>query len=171
MKKSETIGPPDIHYLRAAQGWSELGNYDEADAELLHINAALGSHPEVLGVRLEIYARSQRWDLAAAVGSLLVASSAEHAGPWISLAYAVRRQTGGGIPQAREILTKALSHFPTEPIIVYNLACYDCQLGLAVTAMEWLKLAIALDGKKKNIKSMALSDLDLKPLWEEIEKL
>jgi tetratricopeptide (TPR) repeat protein len=170
MNKIDPIGPPDSHHLLAAQGWAELGDFAEADAELQQIASALRAHPQLLAVRYDIYARSRRWDLAADIASMLVESLGGHAGSWISLAYAVRRKTGGGLPQAREILTKALSLFPREAIIVYNLACYDCQLGLEVTAMEWLKLAITLDSRK-GIKTMALADTDLKPLWEQIEQL
>jgi tetratricopeptide (TPR) repeat protein len=156
--------------LLAAQGWAELGDFAEADAELKQITSTLRAHPQVLEVRYGIYALSERWDLAAEMAGMLVGALGGQAGAWISLAYAVRRKTGGGIPEAREILTKALSLFPSEAIIVYNLACYDCQLGLEITAMEWLKLAIALDNKK-GIKTMALKDTDLKPIWNEIERL
>ena len=166
----ESMEPPDSHHLLAAQGWAELGDFAEADAELRQIAAPLRTHPAVLACRFEIYRESQRWDLAAEVAVLLVESMAGHAGSWISLAYAVRRKTGGGIAEARQILTKARSLFPTESIIVYNLACYDCQLGHPVTALEWLKLAMTL-GRKKNIKNMALADADLQPLWEQIAEM
>ena len=164
------IEPPDSHHLLAAQGWAELGNFAEADAELREISPALRTHPHVLASRLDVYSRSKRWDLAAEVGGMLVEGLPGNVGTWISLAYAVRRKTGGGIPQAREILTKALQLFPSEFLIVYNLACYDCQLGHPVTAMEWFKLALML-GPQKEIKEMALADSDLQPLWHRIKGL
>ena len=163
----KTIEPPDSHHLLAAQGWAELGDFKEADAELRRIDEALRAHPQVLGVRYEIYARSKRWDLAAEVAEMLVEAFAHDAGVWVSLAYAVRRKTDGGIPQAREILTKARTLFPAETLIVYNLACYDCQLGDEASALQWLEQAVAL-GSKKEIKQMALKDQDLKPLWGKI---
>jgi len=161
------IEPPDSHYLLAAQGWAELGNYAEADAELKNIAAPLRMHPQVLAGRYEIYARSKRWELAAEVAEMLVEAFAHDAGTWVSLAYAVRRKAGGGIPQARKILTKAQSLFPKETLIPYNLACYDCQLGDEPAALQWLKQAITLSTKKE-IKQMALKDADLKPLWGQI---
>jgi hypothetical protein len=39
---------PDIHHLRAAQGWLELGNHLEANEELEKIAPALRAHPSVL---------------------------------------------------------------------------------------------------------------------------
>ena len=166
----EPIEPPDSHYLLAAQGWAELGDYAAADAELWQIGERLRRHPEVLACRYEIYVRTKRWDAAADVAGVLVDSLANHASSWISLAYAVRRKTGGGIPKARDILTKAKVLFPEEALIVYNLACYDCQLGNEAGALVWLKQAMKLGGKF-DIKHMALADTDLKPLWNQIGKL
>ena len=163
----EPIEPPASHYLLAAQGWTELGNYPEAEAELRQIPAALRAHPQVLTVRYEIYAKTARWELAAEVAGILVESFADQAGTWVSLAYATRRKPGGGIPQARDILTRALALFPTEAMIMYNLACYDCQLGDKHTALAWLQQACTHAGKKE-IQRMALTDADLKALWPAI---
>jgi hypothetical protein len=49
------LEPPDTHYLRAAQGWIELGNPLEAGKELEHITPAQSVHPEVLKVRAKIH--------------------------------------------------------------------------------------------------------------------
>ena len=161
------IEPPASHYLLAAQGWTELGNFQEAEAELRQIPAELRTHPHVLTVRYELYARTARWELAAEVAGVLVEAYAHQAGAWISLAYAVRRKPNGGIPQAREILARAQVLFPTETVIIYNLACYDCQLGDEPAALAWLQQALVLGGKKE-IQQMALADRDLKPLWSQI---
>jgi Flp pilus assembly protein TadD len=160
----EPIEPPASHYLLAAQGWLELGNYPEAEAELRHLPESLRAHPQVLTVRYELYAKTARWELAAEVAGILVETFAHQAGAWISLAYATRRKPGGGIPPARDILTRALALFPTEAIILYNLACYDCQLGHQTAALTWLLQARAQGGKTE-IRSLALADPDLKPLW------
>ena len=161
------IEPPDSHYLLAAQGWAELGDFKSAEAELKQIAGPLRTHPQVLAGRYEIYARSKSWDLAAEVAQMLVQTFAGNAGAWVSLAYAVRRKADGGIPQAREILIKARSLFPKETLIPYNLACYECQSGDETAALEWLHQAITLGGKKA-IKQLALNDADLKPLWKQI---
>jgi len=49
----------------------------------------------------------------------------------------------------------------------YNLACYECQLGNLERAKLWLERAATMSNPKE-IKSMALDDPDLKPLWQEI---
>ena len=163
----DPIEPPASHYLLAAQGWTELGNFAEAESELSQIPESLRTHPQVLTVRYELYARTKRWELAADVAGILVESHAHQVGAWISLAYATRRKTGGGLTQAREILTRAQELFPAEALIVFNLACYDCQLGNEAAAVDWLQQALTLGGKK-NIQQLALADQDLQPLWPQI---
>ena len=69
------VEPPDSHYVLAAQGWAELSAYDEAEAELNNVHAALRTHPQVLAVRFEIYAWSKRWALAAEMAEMLMAIS------------------------------------------------------------------------------------------------
>lgn len=50
------LQPPDRFHLLGAQGWLELGNHVEADAELDKITPPLRAHPAVLEVRWAIYA-------------------------------------------------------------------------------------------------------------------
>ena len=43
-----TLKPADQHHLRAAEGWLELSNPDEARAELEQIPDRWLNHPDVL---------------------------------------------------------------------------------------------------------------------------
>jgi len=52
-------------------------------------------------------------------------------------------------------------------MIAFNLACYACQLGRLEEAREWLRKAMDL-GDEKEIKTRALDDPDLEPLWANI---
>jgi len=47
--------------------------------------------------------------------------------------------------------------FPDDPIMRYNLACYECQLGRMEQAKCWLEKAFTL-GDLKKIKLMASED-------------
>lgn len=163
------LEPPDSHHLSAAMGWLELGNAAEAGAELGKIAPRFHSHPHVLVIRYEIYARAGNWDAAAEIARTLTELEPHQPGAWISLAYAVRRKTGGGIPQARAILMQARRAFPREQTIAYNLACYECQLGDLNAARSWLKKACAL-GDASKVKLMALEDPDLTPLWPDLRQ-
>ncbi len=161
------LEPPDSHHLSAASGWLGLGNVAEAGAELEKIAAKFHTHPDVLAVHCDIHFQTGNWAAAAEIAAALTRLEPEEPGAWISLAYATRRKTGGGIPQARAILIQAQKTFPRATIIAYNLACYDCQLGDLNAARLWLEKACML-GDVRTIKQMALQDPDLKPLWPEL---
>jgi predicted Zn-dependent protease len=169
-KPVEQIEPPDTHHLLAAQGWLELGNLIEAEGELDEITPQLRDQPAVLSVRYEVYAKAKKWDVAAEIAGRLVKLKPDQLSGWIGQAYATRRKSGGGIADAKRILTEAETKFPGEYLVRYNLACYECQLGNLKEAMKWLEQAIAAGGKKE-IQTMALDDPDLEPLWREIAKI
>ncbi len=100
----------------------------------------------------------------------LVVRAPRRASGWLHQAYALRRAPEGGIEKAWEVLRPAADKFPKEPIIVYNLACYACQLRRLNEAREWFQNALKV-GDKQELKQMALHDEDLKPLWDEIARL
>jgi len=54
----------DKRHLEAAEGWLGLGIWQEANEELEHLTPQLRSHPEVLGVRFQIYAKAEKWEYA-----------------------------------------------------------------------------------------------------------
>ncbi len=64
--------PPDSLRLEAAQGWLELGNPVEAQAELAQIAPEFQAHPAVLEVRWEICTKTNKWDLALEIASALI---------------------------------------------------------------------------------------------------
>ena len=66
------LQPPDSHHLEAAQGWLELGNHAEADAELDSIASSLRAHPDVLNVRWGIYAAARKWEAALDIAAALI---------------------------------------------------------------------------------------------------
>ena len=164
------LEPPDSHHLSAAIGWLGLGNVTEAGAELEKIAPQFQSHLDVLAVQFDIHAAAGKWNAAAEIAGTLTQLEPKEPGAWVSLAYATRRKTGGGIPQARAILIQAQRIFPKEKIIAYNLACYDCQLGDLDAAKAWLDKACTL-GDAHKIKHMALQDPDLEPLWPNLRKV
>ena len=163
------IDVPDLHHLNAALGWLELGNQVEAHAELDSIAPVLRSHPAVLELRWQIYAKEKKWDACVGIAAELVATNPEDHGNWLNHAYALRRATFGGLAPAEKVLLEARQKFPREWMIPYNLACYACQLGRLEDARNWLAMAFNV-GDPKKIKAMALEDPDLDPMWPEIRK-
>jgi hypothetical protein len=162
---------PDLHHLKAAVGWLELGNAAEALAELESISDALQSHPDVLETRWLVLAQLQRWEAAAKVARALIAAAPHRCIGWLHHAYAIRRAPNGGVVAAFNALAPVAAKFPKEATIPYNLACYACQMQRDTTeTLSWLEQAIAA-GDRKEILAMAMKDPDLEPLRAEIAKL
>jgi tetratricopeptide (TPR) repeat protein len=150
----------DQRHLTAAEGYAALRMFLDANAELEEIDAEVRHVSEVLTVRLEIYRGLEKWELMRTVATRLAAHDPENAQWSISLAYATRRAQS--IEAAKVILLEAVERHPKEPILHYNLACYECQLGDIEVAKARLQHACKLSEK---CRLMALDDADLEPLW------
>jgi hypothetical protein len=168
------LEPPHSFFLRAAQGWLELGNPREAEAELATLPPHFRNFPDVLETQWSISAQQQQWDLCLEVARRLIEADGQRASGWIHQAYSLRRASSGGLNAAWEALLPAVDKFPREPIIPYNLACYACQMGRLEEARQWLTRAIRMGqstGSGDAIKAMAARDVDLKPLWSELDAM
>src|SRR5438477_243501 len=74
----------------------------------------------------------------------LLAEFDVHNVDWIvSYAYATRRVES--VEAAKEILVNAEQRFPNEPVIPYNLACYEAQLNNIKAARQYLKRTFSLN--------------------------
>ena len=165
----QVLQPPDTFHLSAAVGWLELGNPCEAGAELEKITQASKSHPDVLEVRWLISEKSKNWPMCLDIASALISAEPDDANGYIKRSFALRRMEGMGLKTAFDALFETWSKFPRNPIIPYNLACYQCQLGNPDQARYWLERAFET-GDSTQLKIMALGDADLEPLWKEIQE-
>ena len=166
----QRLEPPDSHYLNAAIGWLGLGLRAEAKTELNRISPERQRHPDVLEARWEIFVEERQWDAALDVARKLLQRAPNRPSGWLHHAYALRRTADGGLAKAWAALKPAAAKFPKESLIAFNLSCYACQLQQLDEARLWLKRALEVGGKER-IKQQALSDPDLKPLWDEIQQL
>jgi len=159
---------PDSHHLSAAEGWLELGNAHEAQAELECLSDEAQGRVEVLAVRWGILAQFKSWDQCVVVAERIVELAPDEVFGWIHRSYALhelkRTQT------ARDSLLPATKLFPKIETIPYNLACYECQWGDLAAARDWFRRALKLHDRA-DLKARALDDPDLQPLWSEIKKL
>lgn len=160
--KIKEIEAPDIHHLRAAEGWLELGDPCEAVEELKKISLESRFHPLVLLTHWEIHCLAQQWGFAHVIAHSLVLLFPEEPVGWINSSYALHQMSR--TREAWAMLVPAAEVFPNNSVIAYNLACYACQLGEVVVALQWLSKAVKL-GDAAKIKSAAMKDPDLKPLW------
>lgn len=155
-----TLPPPIPQYLRAAEGWMELGNLVEARNEIKSIENAFQKHPDVLEVSWLIEASDKAWQEAERVARQLVEDAPERASGWLHLSYSVRRNKPEGLEEAYELLRRVYNRFKEEPTIPYNLACYAAVLKRREEALSWLKLACKR-GNRDAIIKMAAHDEDL----------
>lgn len=157
------LQPPDSFHLQAAQGWFELGNHLEANEELEKISPQNSAHPAALEVRWEMYAAAKRWSAALDIAAALVALAPESSLGWVHRSFALHELKRTA--EARDNLLPVVGKFPDEPVIPYNLACYECHLGRL--EQHWLEKAFKL-GDARRMRLAALKDPDLEPLWKEI---
>src|SRR3954466_5950638 len=120
------LEPPSTHQVRAAQGWFELGNHLEATAELNAIPTTLRAHPDVLEVRLNIYAKEAKWEQCAHVAEALSVLAPERTCGWIPRSHALHEMKR--TDAALKALLPAVSRFPKVADIPYKLACFNCAI-------------------------------------------
>jgi tetratricopeptide (TPR) repeat protein len=157
---------PDCHYLNAAQGWIELNDSAAAEKELQKINPDARQHPLFLLVRWELYANGKQWQAAHTIAEYLVENFPEEPIGWLQRSYALHAL--GRTVEAFQQLLPAAPKFTKIATVTYHLACYACTLGYIEEAWHWLDKAIAA-GDGDTIKSMALEDPILRPLWQHLE--
>jgi Flp pilus assembly protein TadD len=152
----------DVQTLRQlgyAEGYLALGMNREAAEALDEIGPAGAAALPVLAMRAAVHAELGEWPRAAEAATALCERAPDDAGHWIQRAYAVRRARDIGA--AREILLRAMELHPGEPIIRFNLACYEAQLGRIEAARAHLAEACRLNPE---CAEMAKTDSDLEPL-------
>jgi Flp pilus assembly protein TadD len=148
------------HNLRASLGFLELGDPDAAWEELEAIPAEERAHPDVLRMRVQVYRAKERWMEMAEIARHLTEVEPGQPSHWTDRAWAERRHKG--IALAEKTLLEALTRFPNDGNIYYNLACYSAVDGRTEEAKSLLGKAIELDPL---FKGLALEDEDLKGLW------
>ncbi len=163
-----TLQPPDTHHLSAAEGWLELGNHHEALNELNLVSSAEQGSVEVLGLRWSISAQLKLWEQCVVLADRIIELAPKNVFGWIHRSYALHELKRTS--EARDLLQPALKRFPKNETIPYNLACYECQLGNLDEARDWLRRTMKLKNPAE-LKAQALDDLDLKPLWAEIQSM
>lgn len=158
------VPPPDSHHLNAVYGWMELGNSEDALAELERIVPEYQSHPEVLLARFRLFSRARRLDGCMQIGATLIELAPDWSESWLAYCSALHWLTKTS--EAYEVIKPQLRKFPQNWMIHYDLACYACQMGNLQESKEWLEKACDL-GNRRQIQRMALKDPDLRPMQKE----
>lgn len=160
------LEPPDSHFLRAAEGWLELGNCVEAKAELSRISSRMRCLPEVLDLECKICSAAKDWKTLVNISATLIAMQPTEVEWYIRHGNALFFM--GRTDEAREFVTPLIPRFPENAILQYNLACYECQLGHFEEAKTLLVKSFGLN---KNLRDYARQDPDLSPFWQHFPNL
>jgi len=94
----------DLRHLEAAQGYSTLGLYMQANQDLEQMTPCTRHCPEVLAVKLAIFEGLNLWEMVDIVAAQLVVSAAGNP-QWISMAESAARATRAA--RRREAQTSA----------------------------------------------------------------
>lgn len=146
--------------LQAAQGYIQLGMFQDAWDELEALPPEFMADDMVSELRVSIYQALEKWEPARILAESLAKRSPENVGWWILWAYALRREKS--VEDAKTVLMEAAAIHPNEALIPYNLACYSCVLGNLEASQKLLNMAFAMD---PNLQRIALDDPDLDPLF------
>lgn len=152
----------DLHFVRAAEGWLELGDPVEANDELDQIRFERRGHPDVLVLRWHIYAAAKMWRVCLIIARILTERNPDDSRGWLALAetfYFMKR-----FENAYTIAFSMSLEFPESWLLLYATARYACLLGRKTEAEQYLQLAMAV-GDRKSIRRRALEDSDLAGLW------
>lgn len=159
----------DKAQLRAAEGWLALGDCASAFEELDRVSPPARSHSAILKLRWRIYAKAGKWGNAYTVAEGLSRLEPDDSQPYVWRSYSARRMKGGGIGLALELLLDVVNDFPDEPLLPFNIACYQCQLGNLDEAKAWMHTALEvadLTGHGRELRARTFAEPDLAELQD-----
>ena len=159
----KTLDESDRRHVEAAEGWLDLGDWEEGKKELLSVNPAAQAHPDVMRVLLEFLTALAQWEAVAEGALLLCRTEPGSIHGWFFRAMALNRMDRTA--EARDILLRVVDRFPGAFPLYYALATYYCRLDNLKEARRWWKKAVA-SCRNKEMKEVALEDPDLQRLWE-----
>jgi predicted Zn-dependent protease len=148
--------------LVAAEGYSELGMFDDALAELDSLPTEAQQNSSVIERRTVILMQAKRWKPALAASQDLCKVEPAKTSGFIHAAFCLHEL--GRTLEARDTLLSGPDALHAEPTFHYNLACYECALGHLDLARMHLDKSIELD---KKMRDFARTDPDLAALHED----
>jgi predicted Zn-dependent protease len=145
--------------LSAAQGYLELGMYQDAHAELNQLSPEMLGRAEFLECRLFLYMQERRWEEALGIAAKLRRTDPSLATGYIQAAFCLHEL--GRTPEAKDLLLGGPESLHQNSLYHYNLACYEAVLGETDSALSYLKRSFALQA---DLRDVAREDIDLKSL-------
>jgi len=166
----EALTPQDRRRLDAADGWTRLGNYAEATAELDQIDPAAQGKLDVLNARWHVRYAVRDWDDALKIAGTITESFPNCRLGFLRRALCLCKL--GQFLTAISILEQAIERFGESPLLVTAIACCHCKLGNLEGGRLIVEDAIERWGMTADLnpfRGRKLFDIDLGWLWHDDE--
>jgi tetratricopeptide (TPR) repeat protein len=155
----------NVHGLRAAEGWIELDNFDQAAEELHNCAPAIKSSVEWIKLWIRIYSAKQHWREVEMMCETLVKHAPEDPFTIFNQVEAFHKQG-----RSREAFA-ALQYAPTS---VKQGADFFYLMARILCALQEYTLALSCIGKATDtdpsIRMKALNDPDLERVWLDVQE-
>src|SRR5262249_1278165 len=129
--------------IRAAEGYADLGMYDDALAELDQLDPGEQDRLETVRMRVEIVLRKRDWRSALGLSLKACQLYPNDSSGFIHAAFCLHEL--GRTQEAKQTLLDGPAKLLDEPIYYYNLGCYDAVLGNLDQAKAYLRASFRLD--------------------------
>ena len=148
----------------AAQGYVELGLFDEARVELSPLPEEMHSRVDVIEITLLCLMGSHRWEEALALATRLCSQEPMEPGGFIHAAFCLHEL--GRTAEAVDVLSRGPATLRAKPVYYYNMGCYQACLGQLEKSLAYLRRAFEMDGE---LRQHARKDRDLDCLRSQLE--
>lgn len=152
--------------IAAAQGYVELGLFDEARAEMQRLTAAEMERADVVELSLLCLMGERRWAEALELGRKLCQLEPDEPGGFIHAAYCLHEL--GRTREALDMLMKGPPALHSKAVYFYNLGCYRARLGEVDAAVRMLQKAFEKDA---SLRRAAKKDPDLDGVRSALEAI
>lgn len=148
----------------AAQGYVELGLYEEARAELSVLPEEMHTRVDVVEITLLCLMGRNSWEEALALAVRLCQQEPAEPGGYIHAAFCLHEL--GRTAEAVDMLARGPVSLRTKPVYYYNMGCYHARLSHFEKAIVYLERAFEMDG---DLRQHAKKDRDLDALRAQLE--
>ncbi len=149
--------------IKSAEGYGELGMFEEALAELDLLPETIRHELKVLQTRMFLLLQFKQFQQALEVSRQLCLDFPTLPVGFIHAAFCLHEL--GQTAEARDILVSGPPALLEEATYYYNLACYNAVLGEMQQARAYLKTSFKMN---KRFREIAEHDPDLSAIWQEV---
>jgi predicted Zn-dependent protease len=149
--------------ILTAQGYMELGLFEDAHSELVSLPKEAWDRPEVMETWVLLQMGEQHWQAALDMCRRLIELQPKVASAYIHAAYCMHEM--GQTREALEFLQNGPRSLHSKSVYFYNLGCYCAKLGKMDEARVLLEKSFEIDN---GLRRVAKKDPDLADLRSQL---